>query len=95
MGFGSVQSMVLSTWNSEYALQWQCTKTICFCYVRHSKHLLVIFAIPKSIFIRQDRLNRLKQCLNLYMFVRFISSMELLSKGWSQERDYLAFNNRV
>ena len=21
--------------------------------------------------------------------------MELLSKGWSQERDYLAFNNRV
>ena len=21
--------MVLSTWNSEYALQWQCTKTIC------------------------------------------------------------------
>ena len=28
-------------------------------------------------------------------FVRFISSMELLSKGWSQERDYLAFNNRV
>ena len=28
-------------------------------------------------------------------FVRFISSMVLLSKGWSQERDYLAFNNRV
>ena len=53
-------------------------------------HLMVLFATPKSIFIRQDRLNRLKQC-----FVRFISSMELLSKGWSQERDYLAFNNRV
>ena len=34
----------------------------CFCYVRQPMHLLVLFAIPKSIFIRQDRLNRLKQC---------------------------------
>ena len=34
----------------------------CFCYVRHPLHLLVLFAIPKSIFIRQDHLNRLKQC---------------------------------
>ena len=50
MGFGSVYLMVLSTWNSEYALQWQCTKTIRFCYVRHPMHLLVLFAIPKSIF---------------------------------------------
>ena len=32
---------------------------------------------------------------DLHVFVRFISSMELLSKWWSQERDYLAFNNRV
>ena len=31
---------------------------------------------------------------NKTCFVRFIFSMELLSKGWSQERDYLAFNNR-
>ena len=31
-------------------------------------HLLVLFAIPKSVFIRQDRLNRLKQRRNLYMF---------------------------
>ena len=54
--------MLLSTWNSEYALQWQCKKTICFCYVRHPMHLLVLFAIQKSIFIRQDRLNRVKQC---------------------------------
>ena len=58
-------------------------------------HLLVFFAIPKSIFIRQDRLNRLK-CVEIFScFVRFISSMELLSKRWSHERDYLAFNNRV
>ena len=54
--------MVLSTWNYEYALQWQSTKTICIRYVGHTMHLLVLFAIPKSIFICQDRLNRLKQC---------------------------------
>ena len=27
------------------------------CYVRHQMRLLMPFAIPKSIFIRQDRLN--------------------------------------
>ena len=59
-------------------------------------HLLVSFAIPKSIFIRQDRLNRLLNNVEIFTcFVRFISRMYLLSKGWSQERDYLAFNNRV
>ena len=58
-------------------------------------HLLVLFAIPKSISIRQDRLNRLKNVEIFTCFVRFISSMELLSKGWSQERDSLAFNIRV
>ena len=58
-------------------------------------HLLVLFAILKSIFIDQDRLNRLNNIEIFTCFVRFISSMELLSKGWSQERDYLAFNNRV
>ena len=58
-------------------------------------HLLVLFAIPKSIFIRQDRLNRLNNVEIFTCFVRVISSMELLSKGWSQKRDYLAFNNRV
>ena len=58
--------------------------------------LLVLFAIPKSIFIRQDRLNRLKQCSKIFTcFVRFISSMELLFNWWSQERVYLALNNRV
>ena len=49
-GLGSVHSMVLSTWNSEYALQWQYTKTICFCNVRHSLHLMVLFAFPKIHF---------------------------------------------
>ena len=55
--------MVLSTWISEYALQGQSTKTICFCYVGHPMHLLVLFAILKSIFIRQDRLNGSKTML--------------------------------
>ena len=46
-------------------------------------HLLVLFAIPKSIFIHKDRLNRLKnEKKNLSYFVRFISTMESLSKGW-------------
>ena len=49
--------MVLSTWTFEYALQLQSMKTICFRYVRHQMRLLMPFAIPKSIFISQDRLN--------------------------------------
>ena len=58
-------------------------------------HLLLLFAIPKSIFIRQDCLNPLNNVEIITCFVRFISSMELLSIGWSQERDYLVFNNCV
>ena len=53
-------------------------------------HVLVLFAIPKSIFMHQDRFNRLNNVEIFTCFVRFISSMESLSKGWSQERDYLA-----
>ena len=49
--------MVLSTWTFEYALQLQSMKTIGFCYVRHQMPLLMPFAIRKSIFITQDRLN--------------------------------------
>ena len=46
-------------------------------------HLLVLFfAIPKSIFIRQDSLNvEIFTC-----FVRFIFSMESLSKGGHNKR---------
>ena len=56
--------MILSTWTFEYALQFQSMETICFRYGRHPMrlNLLMLFAIPKSIFIRQDRLNLLKQC---------------------------------
>ena len=49
--------MTLSKWNFEYALQLQSTNTGCFSYVRHPVRLLVLFAIPESIFISQDRLN--------------------------------------
>ena len=58
-------------------------------------HLLVLFANRKSIFIRQDRLNRLNNVEIFICFVRFISNMELLSKGWSQEMNYIALNNRL
>ena len=47
--------MILSTGNFEYALQCKVRK--CFRYVRHPMRLLMLFAIPKSIFISQDRLN--------------------------------------
>ena len=49
--------MILSTWNFEYALQLQSKKMVCFRYVRHPMRLLVLFAIPKFIFISQDHLN--------------------------------------
>ena len=49
--------MILSTWNFEYALQLQSTKTICFRYVRHIMRLLMLFEVQKYIFISQDRLN--------------------------------------
>ena len=32
-------------------------------------HLLVLFAIPKSIFIRQDRLNRLNMLKSLHVLL--------------------------
>ena len=73
--------MVMSTWNYEYALQWQSTKIICIHYARHPMHLLVLVAIPKSIFICQDRLNRLNNLEIFKCFVRFVFSMESLSKG--------------
>ena len=61
MGFESVYSMVLSTWNSEYALQWQCTKTIyllcetynafvgAFCYSKIHFHLSGPFKSIKTM----------------------------------------------
>ena len=39
--------MVLSTWNSEYALQWQCTKTICFLLCETSNAFIGAFCYSK------------------------------------------------
>ena len=43
--------MILSTWNFEYALQLQSTKTICFRYVSHPMRLLMLllFKNPFSL----------------------------------------------
>ena len=60
--------MILSTWNLEYALHLQITKTVCFRYMRRPVRLLMHFAIPKSILISQGRLNWLIFFLNLYTF---------------------------
>ena len=53
--FGGVYSMILSTWNFKYDLALQSTKTISFLYLRHPVSLIMRFAFPKSIFIRQCR----------------------------------------
>ena len=50
MGFGSFHSMLLSTRNSEYALQLQSVKTICCRYKRQSMCLLILFCDSKSHF---------------------------------------------
>ena len=74
---GKLYSLILSTWNFEYALQLQSTKSICFRYVWHPLRLLMLFVIPKSIFTSQDSYRvEIFTC-----FVRFISSMESFLKG--------------
>ena len=57
--------------------------------------LLIIFAIPKSIFISQDLFKLIKTMLKSLHVFRFISSMESLSKERSHERSYQAFNNSL
>ena len=86
--------------NSEYALQWQCTKTYLykndmFLLCETSNAFIGAFCCFKIHFHPSGPLKSIKAMLKSLRFVRFISSMELLSKGWSQEKDYLAFNNRV
>ena len=49
-----VYSMILSTWNFDYALALQSMKTIYFHYLRHPVSLFMLFAFPKSIFISQN-----------------------------------------
>ena len=65
--------MSLSTWNFEYALALQSTKTISFHYVIHPMSLLVLFFLSK-IHVHQS--GPLKLIIFSLFFVRFISSME-------------------
>ena len=51
MGFGNVYSMLLSTQNSEFALQLQSVKTICCRNVRQPMRLFMFFCDLKPIFI--------------------------------------------
>ena len=50
--------IIVSTWSFEYALQLKSMKTVCFCCVRHPMRILMLSAIPKSIFIRTFKLIR-------------------------------------
>ena len=66
-----------------------------FLLCETSNALIGGFCYSKIHFHPLEPFKSIKTMLKSSRFVRFISSMELLSKGWSQERDYLAFNNRV
>ena len=54
-----------------------------FCYSEIHLHHSGLFKLIKTM------------SKSLCVFLRFISIMESLSREWPQERDYLAFNNRV
>ena len=55
--FGSVNSTLLSAWNSKYVLHLQSMKTICCCYVRHPMCLLMFFCNSKIHFHTLGPLN--------------------------------------
>ena len=66
-----------------------------FLLCESSNALSDAFCYSKIHFHPSGPLKSIKNVEIFTCFVRLISSMELLSKGWSQERGYLAFNNRV
>ena len=72
--------MILFIWNFKYALPLQMTKTVYFRYVRHTLLLFMLLTVPNPIFISEDCWNRLNNVEIFSHFVRFISSMESLSK---------------
>lgn len=53
----------------------------------------MFFAIPKSIYISQDRINGLKQCSSLHVYLQY--EIVILSAVTKVVTLYLAFNNRV
>ena len=83
--------MLLSSWNSQYALQLQSMKNDMLSLYETINVFIDPFCNSK---IHSHQLEPFNNVEILTCFV-FIFSMELLSKGYSQERGYLAFNNRV
>ena len=73
--FGGEYSIVLSTWNVEYALALQSIKTIVSLCETVNEYLS--FSRSKIHFHMSGPLTVKKS----FLFVRFIPSMELLSKG--------------
>ena len=69
--------MILSTWNFEYALQFKSIETIYLHYVRHHMSFIHDFGLSKIHFQQSGPL----KLIIFSRFVRFISSMESLSKG--------------
>ena len=88
--FGSVYSMVLSTWNSEYALQWQCRKTM-FLLCETSNAFIGAFCYSKIHFHSSGPLKSIKTMLkSLHVLLGLSPVWNCYTKG-----GYLAFNNRV
>ena len=79
--------MILSTWNLEYDLQLQSTKINSVSLCKTFNTFVHVFSIPNNL-IKTN----VESCSR---FVRFISSMESLSKSVSHGRGYQAFNNCI
>ena len=58
-------------------------------------HLFMLYGTQKSIFISADHKIDLNNVVILSRCVRFISSMQMLSKGLLHYMGYQAFNNRI
>ena len=73
--------MILSSRNFEYALQLQSTKTISFPYLRHPMSLFKVFFSFQNLFSSVRTVKCDENDVEIFSHVvRFISSMESLSK---------------
>ena len=69
--------MILATWNFVYTLKFKSMETIHLHYVRHPMSFIHDVGLSKIHFQQSGPL----QLIIFSRFVRFISSMESLSKG--------------
>ena len=65
-----------------------------FLLCETSNSFIVAFCYSKILFYPSEPFKSIKTMLKS-LYVSLGLSPVWLSKGWSQERDYLAFNNRV